>query len=285
MRTPIVSGPWCCGMRWRCRVSECGWTRVGSKPSSQISRAIVCGLARSRALLAFYSAEYPARRACQWELTAAFLAAQQAKVDPRQRVLVVNPEPGVDHVQPVELRDALYAHAASLEDTASHRTLAEKVTKHVHGLKGLLGDFGVPADPLWCGRERVGAARFVGRVRDMWAVHSALAAGKIGLITGARGDPALQVMGMGGIGKSLLAHKYALRFGGAYPGGVFWLRAHGHDDTSETFTAEEENTQREDDRDAHRPTSSECLNGDRQRGRVREQAVLSQRSPNQTAND
>ena len=38
-----------------------------------------------------------------------------------------------------------------------------------------------------------------------------------------------QVSGMGGVGKSLLAEEYALRFGAAYPGGVFWLRAMGHD--------------------------------------------------------
>ena len=37
--------------------------------------------------------------------------------------------------------------------------------------------------------------------------------------------------GLGGVGKSLLAEEYALRFGAAYPGGVFWLRAHGNDST------------------------------------------------------
>ena len=36
--------------------------------------------------------------------------------------------------------------------------------------------------------------------------------------------------GLGGVGKSLLAEEYALHFGAAYPGGVFWLRAYGNDD-------------------------------------------------------
>ncbi len=215
-----------------------------------ISQAIERGLAHSRALLAFYSQEYQARRACQWELTAAFLAAQRAGVNPRQRVLVVNPERGADHVQPVELRDALYAAAASTGDAADHRALAEQVAKHVRGLDGVLGDLGVSAGPSWWGQRPVGAARFVGRVRDMWAVHSALVAGDVSLITGARGDPAVKVVGMGGIGKSLLAHEYALRFGGAYPGGVFWLRAHGHDDTGETLTADAGRAERKADRDA-----------------------------------
>ena len=178
------------------------------------------------------------RRACQWELTTAFLAAQRAGVDPRNRVLVVNPEQGVDHVQPVELRDARYAVAVSPGDGAGHRALAERVAKHVRGLETVLGDLGVSAGPSWWGQQPVGAARFVGRVRDMWKVHSALVAGDVGLITGACGDPAVKVVGLGGIGKSLLAREYALRFGAAYPGGVFWLRAHGHDDAGETLAGE-----------------------------------------------
>lgn len=68
-------------------------------------------------------------------------------------------------------------------------------------------------------------------------MDSALRAADVGLITGARGDPALKVSGMGGIGKSLLAQEYALRFGAAYPGGVFWLRAHGYDDRGTTLDA------------------------------------------------
>ena len=58
---------------------------------ASITRAVTEGLAKSKALLAYYSATYPLRRACQWELTAAFLAAQ-TEGDPRRRVLVINPE-------------------------------------------------------------------------------------------------------------------------------------------------------------------------------------------------
>lgn len=42
-------------------------------------------------ILAYCSKTNPRRRACQWELTAAFLAAQ-VEGDPRRRVLVVSPE-------------------------------------------------------------------------------------------------------------------------------------------------------------------------------------------------
>ncbi|WP_290649021.1 hypothetical protein [Aquisalimonas sp.] len=46
-----------------------------------------------------------------------------------------------------------------------------------------------------------------------------------------------QLRGSGGIGKSLLAEEYALRFGAFWPGGVFWLRAYGHSDRPEESAA------------------------------------------------
>ena len=58
---------------------------------ASITQSIVGGLARSRVLLAYYSRNYAQSRACQWELTAAFLAAQH-EGDPLRRVLVTNPE-------------------------------------------------------------------------------------------------------------------------------------------------------------------------------------------------
>jgi hypothetical protein len=200
-----------------------------------ITAAIVSGLARCRVLVAFYSLAYPQRRACQWELTAAFVAAQRSGADPRERVLVVNPEQDAAHVDPVELRDALFAVAPADGDGAALEGLAGEVAARVERVDGLLGELGVGVGVPWLGRRPVGAEQFVGRARELWAVHSALRAADVGLITGARGDPALKVSGMGGIGKSLLAHEYGLRFGSAYPGGVYWLRAHGYDDRGATL--------------------------------------------------
>src|SRR3990172_662781 len=65
-----------------------------------ITRSIVDGLARSKVLLAYYSLNYWRSRACQWELTAGFLAAQR-EGDPRKRVLVINPEEKAEHIHPV----------------------------------------------------------------------------------------------------------------------------------------------------------------------------------------
>ena len=202
-----------------------------------ISAAIEQGLACSKVLVAFHSASYPSRRACQWELTAAFIAAQRSGGDPRERVLVVNPEDGVGHIEPVQLRDALFASAPAPGDRARLGELADRVVARVAEIDVAFGALGVAGRPAWVGRHAVGAARFVGRVRDMWQIHSALTVASVGLIAGAHtGDPALKVTGMGGIGKSLLAQEYALRFAASYPGGVFWLRAHGHDDRGDSLT-------------------------------------------------
>ena len=87
------------------------------------------GLAASKALLAWYSKDYPQSRPCQMELTAAFVAARRDG-DPRHRVLVVNSEPDAVHVEPVELRDDtsiaawnLFGTLRETEDAAAGRVL------------------------------------------------------------------------------------------------------------------------------------------------------------------
>ena len=95
---------------------------------ASITLAVTEGLAKSKALLAYYSTTYPLRRACQWELTAAFLAAQ-TEGDPRRRVLVINPESGADHIHPIELRDAKFRNAPSTD--GEMQQLAHAIVKHV----------------------------------------------------------------------------------------------------------------------------------------------------------
>jgi hypothetical protein len=197
-----------------------------------ITSAIETGLAASKVFLAFYSAAYPARRACQWELTAAFLAATRLG-DPRLRVLVINPEATTTHIEPIELRDALFM--SSTEDL----DIIKAVSQRTRDLDGAFGDLETLTPPPWfVGRPAI-SSRFVGRVADMWEIHSGLRAGDFALITGAPGYTVVQMTGMGGIGKSLLAAEYALRFGASYPGGIFWLRGLAHDGASEQMSAED----------------------------------------------
>ena len=181
---------------------------------ASITRAVTDGLAKSKALLAYYSKTYPLRRACQWELTAAFLAAQ-TEGDPRRRVLVINPEKGADHIHPIELRDAKFRNAPNTD--GEMQQLVESIVKHVAAVNGPLADIRPLTAPNWYGMTPVGSTRFVGRLKEMWEVHSLLHAGDVAQITGAAAATGGigQVQGLGGVGKSLLAEEYALHFGAA----------------------------------------------------------------------
>jgi hypothetical protein len=211
------------------------------KPFETIQHSIEQGLANSKVFLAYYSSAYPTRRACQWELTAAFIAAQ-AEGDPRRRFVVINPEGTFGHILPYELRDA-YSIRLKLS-RPSIRKLSLSLKQVVDGLNSEFGDLRRLNRPNWWGRNArpVGSTRFVGRVPDMWRIHSILIAADLPLVIG--GSSVGQVRGLGGIGKSLLAEEYARRFGAAYPGGVFWLQCHGNDDSKLRMNAEEREADR-----------------------------------------
>ena len=181
-----------------------------------ITAAATDGLAQSKALVVYYSEQYPLSAPCQWELTEGFLAAMRLG-DPRDRVLVVNPERGPAHIEPVELRDALYG-ALTPPDLPELDSVAERIASHVGRIDGVLGKGNTTV--RWLPSQPARATRFAGRFQQMWEVHSGLHLREHAMTEGAVGPAALQIMGLGGVGKSLLAREYALRFQAAYPGGV-----------------------------------------------------------------
>ncbi|MBP0456479.1 tetratricopeptide repeat protein [Streptomyces montanisoli] len=208
---------------------------------ASITEAITRALARSKTLLALYSAEYPRRRACQWELTYAYLAGQR-EGDPRRRILVVNPESAAAHVHPVELRDA--KHWSWPTAPEGLQRLAEQVGAHARGIASPLGAAGHTADgretpslPWLPAPARTGSARFTDRLAEQWRIHTALVRHRAPLVAqpGSGSGRTAQLRGMPGIGKSVLAQEYALRFASAFPGGVFWFDLHpAHDSPATT---------------------------------------------------
>ncbi len=204
---------------------------------ASIQSAIEKGLAQAKALLVWYSPAYPQSRACQWELTAA-LAAAQREGDVRRRILIVNPANDNKHIHPVELRDAKYATAP--EDSAALDALAAIVKQHCARLDTPMGASGIGAHPPWYGSASgYGSSRFVGRMRELWEVHSGLRASASPVITDRVARPLVWITGMGGSGKSVLAEEYALRFSASYPAGVVWLRAFGHDQPRASISPEQ----------------------------------------------
>lgn len=211
---------------------------------ASITGEIRKGLAGSKALLAWYSADYPLSRPCQMELTAAFIAAARDG-DVRRRVMVVNPSPSGEHIYPIQLRDALFRSAPGNE--AGVTALAKAMAAHVRRLDTSLGAVLPTNSPRQYPLPLTGSSRFVGRLPELWRVHAALSATENAIISGRYASRPAQVHGMGGVGKSLLAEEYALRFGAAYPGGVFWLRALGHDASRAPRSRAELEAQRTDE--------------------------------------
>jgi hypothetical protein len=192
-----------------------------------ITQRISQGLANSAAMLVYYSRLYPTRSACQRELTAAFLSAQ-ASGEIARRILVVNPEPGEDHIEPVELRDLRFQPAPTTRQ--ERKSLARKVAELVVTPGGrLAASVPVPGEPRWWPSWPVPPAGIVGRYAVLWRLHSALHAGRFPLTERAAPIGVAVVSGLPGIGKTTLAEQYALEFGSAFPGGIVRVPLPGND--------------------------------------------------------
>jgi hypothetical protein len=200
-----------------------------------ITSEIRQGIANSKGLLAFYSLTYPTSNPCQQGITTAWLAAQEIERDANRRVWIVNPEKTFEHL-PELLRDQ---QLAVIRDDSTFATIAQAVKERLTALNGTLLGSGARDRPTHHGISPIQANRFTGRAKELWDLHGKLTANRISIITGVYGQAAAQVRGLGGNGKSLLAREYSIRFGPAYPGGVFWLNAYGHDDSKGPLDAEQ----------------------------------------------
>jgi TIR domain-containing protein len=94
------------------------------------------GLARSHALLAWYSPEYAQSSYCHKELTVAWICTQWLTRDALSRILIVNTEEGVAHIAPGDVGRQNYL--AAPKDAAS----LDKFIRSIRDkLAGLSGDF------------------------------------------------------------------------------------------------------------------------------------------------
>lgn len=153
-------------------------------------------------------------------MTAAFLAAQH-QGDPRRRVFVVNLELGTDHIHPVELRDAVFQRLPKAVGSPEVSVAARAIHGAVAKLSDSFGDIARRVAPPWFGGKGLGSNRFVGRMQEFWRLHSCLFNDEVTIVSDHTAASHVQLRAMAGMGKSLLAEEYALRFGAAYPGGIF----------------------------------------------------------------
>ncbi len=186
-----------------------------------ITGDIVRALAGSTVLLAYYSREFPARYACQWELTAAFIAAQRVG-DPRDRVLAINPEaPESGHMAPIELADARFFGPVRTDDELAR--MVSRVRDKVRAAKTPLGASRAGGRAGELPGRVTRSHDFAGRHPQLWAIHTGLHRKATPLVS----DPGLPhvalVRGLSGMGKTSLAAQYAFLFQDAFPGGIFWI--------------------------------------------------------------
>ena len=203
------------------------------------------GLAQCQALLAWYSPEYPRSTYCQKELIAAWMCAQGLTRDILSRVFVVNPGGDVSHICLGDVGRENYL--AVPEDRASRSACVELIRKKLSVLSDDFSGVRNFRRPQWFPNQQQSSARFVGRLEELWAIHTGL--NPIGISEHESANAVMQLRGLGGVGKTLLAIEYAERFGAVYPGGIHWLRAYGFDPNRpmDTGTRERERrTQLED---------------------------------------
>ncbi|HEX5401926.1 MAG TPA: TIR domain-containing protein [Pseudonocardiaceae bacterium] len=191
-----------------------------------ITQELAEALASSKVLLAYYSAAYPTRPACQWELISAFIAAGRHG-DPVRRVLAINPEPTADHLVPVQLADARYFPRP--RDAADMARLVARVQDRVHAADGPLGAPGHRFDAA-VPPEIYRTTRFVGRFAQLWQVHSALHSVDFPANTETSRCAVAVIEGLAGIGKTSLAGQYGHLFRDSFPGGIHWTGPFGTDE-------------------------------------------------------
>jgi tetratricopeptide (TPR) repeat protein len=182
-----------------------------------ITQEVERAIAESLVFVAWYSERYPASRACQLELRRAYVAAEGAHAA-GERILALNPEDGFGHIEPVALRNARIPVEGAAE------AIRDRVEAVQRSGDAPLGGLGRYEAPVWIPDRRIGSPRFVGRVAESWRLHDRLQARQTSQVTGDDREM-VAIVGLGGMGKSLLAEEYARSFGPAYPGGIYWLTA------------------------------------------------------------
>jgi len=198
--------------------------RLGIEDFDEVTLAIQDALLGSRCLVPWFARDYLESPACWYELST-FVARAMARGELGERVLVLNPEPTLDHIAPRILRDLQVASVAE----ADFGELARKLSTAADRVTGAVGPMAEAAEAEWYGLPSLtGEAAFVGRRDELFEILDALHGQGRVIAFGTDPAPVAQIIGLGGVGKTFLAVVYARRFRSLYPGGVFWLRAFGY---------------------------------------------------------
>ncbi|MEM8926025.1 MAG: toll/interleukin-1 receptor domain-containing protein [Actinomycetota bacterium] len=187
-----------------------------------IGDRVDAGLRGSRTLLVLYSQAMLESTYCRQELHVSLLRAERLGSE-RARVLAVVPEGRFDEVQPRRLKEwRLPDPDQPLGQTAA------AIAVHVRALAATddrrFGQAAEPAPPAEFPEGWRIRPDLHGRELDLWAIHDGL------FLSADDSDPGrsvVAVVGMSGIGKTMLARSYAWEFADHVPGGVYHVDAGG----------------------------------------------------------
>ena len=198
---------------------DCFFDQDDIDPLADFPERVRQGIDDSHALLVWWSADYGDSDHCLAELRRAWQHARRRSSDVGRRIWLLNPENAGHHVFAGELdaKNFLVPPAAADLDT-----WAQRLTSRLDALlaEGPLADERASLAPGVLRHVPTPNARFTGRGATLLRIHSKLFPPQIGVQAD---GAAVWLHGMGGLGKTEVAAKYAHDFAHAYPGGVFWL--------------------------------------------------------------
>ena len=209
---PVVAALERCGI-------DCFFDQDDIDPLADFPEHVRQGIDASHAMLVWWSTDYGDSDHCLAELRRAWQHARRCSSDVGRRIWVLNPEKEGHHIFAGELnaKNFLVPPAAAEADA-----WAQGLRPRLHALlpEGPLADERAALVPGALRNVPTPNARFSGRGATLLRIHSKLFPPQIGAqASGA----SVWLHGMGGLGKTEVAAKYAHDFAHAYPGGVFWL--------------------------------------------------------------
>ncbi|MFJ8629998.1 tetratricopeptide repeat protein [Streptomyces sp. NPDC093568] len=186
--------------------------------------SVKAALLGSRLLLPLLTPCFDESDHCWSELHLALSCAKALGGTAMRRVMPLTWRVPPKQVRPKALKKRkLTREGHSVEELADH--VAAVVAEVREADDRRFGDV-MPQRPSWLADELTGDSGFVGRRKELWALHDAFQEPG-GTLDG--GAPIVSVRGLGGSGKSTLAKQYARWAADDHPGGVFVVELSGSD--------------------------------------------------------
>ncbi|HEX8763103.1 MAG TPA: TIR domain-containing protein [Candidatus Saccharimonadales bacterium] len=212
------------GRRFYAHLGKAGLRVFFDEHSIEVGKSITAeiqhGISSSKLFVAYYSRHLTYRDACQAELCAAYIAAQQSGNS--GRLIVINPEESTDHIFPKSLTDSehLISTASFMPNSTTWMTsITQAISKQALSLDGGIGIVPNNHHP-----NRRGPRKFwthnITRYPRLWDIHTALTDNNTGGLVKPEYSSVL-VTGQPGVGKTSTVNRYIHYFGAAFSN-VYW---------------------------------------------------------------